>query len=295
VLTKIPGSREDVFGDKTIDLKLKRSLMKFLKLAADADAQLAIIEEWGNTSFQRFLDLQYGIPSRLQSALHALTLSPTSLDETLTSYAIPRITRHLTSIGVFGPGFGSVIPKWGGIAEVAQVACRAGAVGGGVYVLDQGIVEITKPRSDGQDTDVRYIVRLRSGEEVRSSWVAGCEQDIPMPPNINHASGSVAAARSISIVSSNLAMLFPSPADGAPPPAVALVVFAAGSLNSGPLPSNINDQPIYLVIHSSETGECPTGQCELSAGHFAYFSLLYDDSNEYLSTLSATPLKITYL
>jgi hypothetical protein len=90
-------------------------------------------------------------------------------------------------------------------------------------------------------------------------------------------------------------MLFPSPADGAPPPAVALVVFAAGSLNSGPLPSNINDQPIYLVIHSSETGECPTGQCELSAGHFAYFSLLYDDSNEYLSTLSATPLKITYL
>ena len=39
---------------------------------------------------------------------------------------------------MFDPGFGSVISKWSGLVEIAQVACRAGAVGGGVYVLNKG-------------------------------------------------------------------------------------------------------------------------------------------------------------
>jgi len=54
-------------------------------------------------------------------------------------------------MGMFGPGFGSVIPKWGGLSEVAQVACRAGAVGGAVYVLGKDIkaIEVAQVDEDG--------------------------------------------------------------------------------------------------------------------------------------------------
>ena len=143
-LHKIPGGREDVFADKSIDLRSARSLMKFLKLAADAELHPEILSEWGSKPFPDFLSSQFKIAPELQSPLLALTLSSDIPMETTTAFALPRIHRHLTSIGMFGPGFGAVIPKWGGLAEVAQVACRAGAVGGGVYVLKRGIKSIGK-------------------------------------------------------------------------------------------------------------------------------------------------------
>ncbi len=137
-LQKIPSSREDVFADQSIDLRSARSLMKFLKVAADTETQAESVSSWGSNPFPEYLTSQFKIADRLQSALLALTLSPTSPARTTTEYALPRIHRHLTSIGIFGPGFGAVIPKWGGLAEVAQVACRASAVGGGVYILKEG-------------------------------------------------------------------------------------------------------------------------------------------------------------
>lgn len=58
--------------------------------------------------------------------------------KTLIFYALSRIYRYLTSVGLFDPGFGLVISKWGGLIEIAQVAYRAGAVGDRVYVLNKG-------------------------------------------------------------------------------------------------------------------------------------------------------------
>ena len=257
ILKKIPGGREDVFADKTIDLKSKRSLMKFLRLAADTQGLVPVLDEWGDRSFQDFLTLQYGLSIQLQSALHALTLSPEPSSCTKTSYALPRITRHLTSIGVFGPGFGSVIPKWGGIAEIAQVACRAGAVGGGVYVLGKAIKGLANSSSNSVEAVTTTItVQLQDDEAVRTKWVAGCREDLPLSPKAVNKGSHSYMARSTSIVSSPMSPLFPLTAEGAPPPAGAVVVFPEGMFLSGASP------PVYLMVHSSDTGECPTGQCK---------------------------------
>ena len=278
-LRRIPGGREDVFADKSIDLRSTRSLMKFLKLAADSEAHMSILEEWGNRPFPDFLESHLSIPPRLQAPLLALTSSPNTPTETLTSYALPRIHRHLTSIGMFGPGFGAVIPKWGGLAEISQVACRAGAVGGGVYVLKRGFETDKMPdlQASGRnsvhfdrDTGLSTLC-LQGGEQIRSHWVLGSIWDLPLQTDQNPGdriqTGYV--ARSITIVSGSLAQLFPSPAEGAPPPAGAVVVYPTGTLepqsaDQTPGISGPGLPPVYLIIHSSDTGECPAGQCKSS-------------------------------
>lgn len=261
-LKKIPGSREDVFADESIDLISKRHLMRFLRLATDVEVQASAIAAHGEKSFQEYLTSQYHIPPRLQSALHALTLSPQSANKTPTSFAIPRIAQNLNSIGVFGPGFGSVIPKWGGTAEIAQVACRAGAVGGGVYVLGKGIESVDHVK--GQESEVEQIstVSLQDGEKMQTRWIVGHCHDLPPSRqhdrNITHSYVS----RSITIVASNLSSLFSPSAEGVQQPAGAIVVFPTGSLPNiaSILPADV--PPVYLMIHSSDTGECPAGQCK---------------------------------
>ena len=310
-LKRIPGGREDVFADKSIDLRSTRSLMKFLKLATDIEAQGPILEVWGSKPFPEFLESHLGIPFRLQAPLLALTISPYPPAKTVTSYALSRIHRHLTSVGMFGPGFGSVIPKWGGLAEIAQVACRAGAVGGGVYVLDKGFdanENIDQPAMRTDESlkggDFRpSTVRLEGEEDVKTDWIVGSMSSLPSQFKadiIEHAT-PVYVSRSIAVVSSPLSQLFPPPAEGAPPPAGAVVVFPTGSLEleseHNETPKSSEDlPPVYLMIHSSDTGECPAGQCK-STYVFSFKKLpsMMTKTYEYLSTLSASPLKISYL
>ena len=270
-LQRIPGGREDVFADKSIDLRSTRSLMKFLKLAADTDTHVSILEKWGCKPFSEYLESDLRIPPTLQAPLIALTSSPST--PALTSYAIPRIHRHLTSIGMFGPGFGAVIPKWGGLAEIAQVACRAQAVGGGVYVLNRGLDTIgilNRQGSSGEDNTSKvdaFSVGLEGGEEIKTRWLVGSSWDLPWHDDqgqLAQSIGRYSVARSITIVGGLLLQLFPPPAEGTPPPAGAIVVCPTGTLDiqSGEAPSNDHQPPIYLMVHSSDTGECPTGQCK---------------------------------
>lgn len=277
-LLRIPGGREDVFADKSIDLRSTRSLMKFLKLAAHPEAHPWILEEWGNKPFPYFLESHLNIPPRLQAPLLALTSSPCAPAETLTSYALPRIHRHLTSIGMFGPGFGAVVPKWGGLAEIAQVVCRAQAVGGGIYVLKKGFEanEDQKQQAFGRDgthfdkeTGIS-TVRLKGGEEIKTHWIVGSIWDLPSRAQQQRTSNDIHlnyVARSITIVSGSLSQLFPPPAEGASPPAGAVVVYPAGTLELGseektPNVFKADSLPAYLMVHSSDTGECPSGQCK---------------------------------
>ena len=260
-LNKIPGGREDVFADETIDRQFKRSLMKFLRLAVDVDAQEAILQKWGTRSFDDFLSCEYRLSTQLRSALHALTLSLKPIDQTTTSYALPRITRHLTSIGVFGPGFGSVVPKWGGVAEIAQVACRALAVGGGVYVLNKGIQDVVR-ETDKNSADEGLAFKLDGGETITTKWFASDVENFPLSSLPQKGLGMPEIARSITILSSTLSELFPLPMDGAPPPAVAVVAFPALRLPDEERSAHQNPVPVYLMIHSSDTGECPPNQCK---------------------------------
>lgn len=293
-LKRIPGGREDVFADKSIDLRSTRSLMKFLKLATNTEAHASILESWGSRPFPDFLESHLGIPPRLQAPLLALTMSPHPPAKTLTSYAIPRIHRHLTSVGMFGPGFGSVIPKWGGLAEIAQVACRAGAVGGGVYVLKKGfeMEENSDQQASGRDgtqlDEVTQVstARLQGGEEIKTHWIVGSEWDLPSKLETVTSEEAVPnyVSRSITIVSSPLSQLFPLLAEGAPPPGGAVVVFPAGILglecNSKQLEILEDDtSPVYLMVHSSDTGECPAGQCKCISIFLLQEAPSHDDQN----------------
>ena len=249
-------------NDVRIDLRSKRNVMRFLQLAASVDAYQAAIEESGSQSFTDFLSTRFKLPERLQAPFHALTLSLEPPSTTTTAYALPRIHRHLTSIGQFGPGFGAVIPKWGGLAEVAQVACRAGAVGGGVYVLGKGIISINEEVKDTGKDDRGNVVKmgLIDEEEIESSKTVGSRYDLPTKFGSND-STAPQVRKGISIISSPLERLFPSPAEGAPPPAAALVIFPSTTLTSDNESISSHDHPVYLMIHSSDTGECPSGQC----------------------------------
>ena len=245
-LLKVPNGREDVFQDHQLDFKAKRALMKFLRFISEYEEQTEVWDDFRRQPFPTFLSEQFKVPATLQGPLLALTLSPSGSSQTTTEYALPRIATHLRSIGVFGAGFGAVIPKWGGLAEISQVSCRACAVGGGVYVLGKGLTPNTGTETTPEG-DVK--LHLKDGEAVTAKWVVG---------GSSSAAEEDAYCKSTIVVASTLAPLFPPIAEEAPAPASAVVVFPSGSLSlddaDGELP------PVHIYVHSSDTGECPSGQ-----------------------------------
>jgi len=221
--------------------------MKFLKFVVDYENNTEIWESHAESSFPAFLASQFQLAPHLQTIIVALTLSIDSPEETTVGYALPRVARHLTSIGVFGPGFGAVVPKWGGGAEIAQVACRAGAVGGGVYVLGTGI-KSTEKRSETVE------VALLNGETVKTKHLSRDEGTQGVGPT-----ATKTLSKTIAITSSPLTSLFTSAIEGAPLAAVSVIVLPPHTLSLQPTP---HTHPIYIMVHSSETGECPAGQCK---------------------------------
>ncbi|KAL8894411.1 MAG: hypothetical protein Q9207_008506, partial [Kuettlingeria erythrocarpa] len=299
-LRKIPGGREDVFQDKSIDLRSTRSLMKFLKLAADPETYPTVLPEWGDKPFSDYLGSEFKIDPKLQAPLLALTLSSDLPSNTSVVYALPRIHRHLTSIGIFGPGFGAVLPKWGGLAEITQVACRAGAVGGGVYVLKKGIDAIDAPaQASGAPADLESListVRLQGGDVVKARWVVGTPTTLQADGHPSPQTNTIKVNHFTVIVSSPLSALFPPPSEGSPPPAGVVVVLPSGSLRvpSSPESQNVKEVPaIYLMIHSSETGECPEGQCIIytstTLSHPSTSLLLQSAVNTLIDSLDESP------
>ncbi|PWY90534.1 rab geranylgeranyl transferase escort protein [Aspergillus sclerotioniger CBS 115572] len=260
-LYRVPGSREDVFADDVISMKSKRTLMKFLRHLGQAqqsgdlsDEPTSSLEEEGLAApFPEYLATKFQVPAELHGPLLSLCLSQASPQQTSAQYAVPRIKRHLSSIGVFGAGFGALSVKWGGGSEISQVGCRALAVGGGVYVLNTGVKSLDHPTEQEPSDDGRIQVQLTNDELVKTRFVVGSDWDLPAEARPSPECDKV--ARSISVVSSSLASLFPVTAEGGPVPVGAIVVFPGSSLGCPD-----DSPPVYTIVHSSETGECPTGQ-----------------------------------
>lgn len=248
-LQRVPGGREDVFADDNITGKSKRLLMKFLRYLTQPSEDDGTSDEDLDQPFSEFLSSKFQIPAELRDPLVSLSLSPHSPQETTVKYALPRIKRHLGSIGVFGQGFGSLLAKWGGGAEISQVGCRASAVGGGVYVLGRGVKSI-EPKQD----DSPLQAHLSDGESVRAKIIVGSSWDLPKDFQ-KHESSPQKVARSISVVSSPLEQLFVETSEGGPVPAGVVVSLPAGTFSA-------DTHPAYLMVHSSDTGECPVGQCK---------------------------------
>ncbi|XXH02389.1 R8 protein [Hypoxylon texense] len=237
-LSRIPSSREDVFSTQSIPARSKRSLMKFLKFVIDYDSEehRPLWQGQERKPLAEFLAGEFKLDENLRRYITALTLM---LDGRVTvGDGLATIHRHLTSMGLFGPGFCAVYPKWGGSSEIAQVACRAGAVGGGIYMLGTK-AEIKDGSGDGE-----ISLDLSNGLSVRTAKLVTSQNEA--------ASDTPTITRLVAVVSSPLETLFEVNVEGAPTPAVAVVAFP-----SSPESSN---GPIYASVHSSSTGECPAGQ-----------------------------------
>ena len=278
-LIKIPGSKEDVFNDDTIDRRTKRALTNFLRLATQMEDNRDLLEEWGAQPFEDFLTNRCELTPILRAAIHALTLMPTSARNTKTSEAMQRISRHLSSVGVLGSGFNAVLPKWGGLGEIAQVACRASAVGGGVYALEKKIQNVdgecknlgTHDPGDKQDPQLMTI-SLDDGSKIKSTWLVGCRGNIPQQAAQVTEVGEQLSQHNISIASSSLSKMILSSHEEATASAVAVITFPSGSIPID-LYHDMELPPVYITLHSSDTGECPSGQCEY-VFHFIFVVLV---------------------
>lgn len=264
---RVPNGREDVFADQAIDIKSKRALMKFLRFVGDYEAQSPLWMQHKDLPFRKFMTEVFRLPLSVQDSLLGLTLSTSSEAETTVEASLERIARHLRSIGHFGPGFGAVVPKWGGLAEIAQVGCRAGAVGGGVYVLGNGVQSLAKDELQNRDDSAAESrprsITLVNGNRITTHCLVGSMDNVPW--KTKELKPRIVVSKSIIITAQDLSSFFPPEVEGAPTAAVALVVFNASVFRlDAKREVNECDVPVHVCIHNSSTGECPSGQCELN-------------------------------
>ena len=235
--------------------------MKFLKFALDHDKEehLGTWKHHAHVPLSEFLRSSFELDDELRKYVLALTLrldGPT----VSTQDGLAILQLHLSSMGMLGSGFAAVYPKWGGCAEISQVACRAQAVGGGVYVLGMGIKAIA-PEDRGMTE-----LELLNGIKVKTRLlVQGGDNSVK--------AGAQWAHRLIAIVSSPLSSLFDAAVEGSPTPVVAIVTFSEGSI---PISDGTTyPHSVFALVNSSETGECPVGQCKWCFYHCTHYKMMF--------------------
>jgi RAB protein geranylgeranyltransferase component A len=259
-LSRIPSTREDVFANTAIPARAKRHLMKFLKFVLGHE-ETPQVDQWrpqANKPLTEFLASAFNLDAALQSYVVALTLS---IDGKISVEAgLKAIHKHISSMGLFGPGFAAVYPKWGGLSEVAQVGCRAGAVGGAVYMLGTGITTVA---SAVQESIPPLTITLTNDVVINAKTL--------VQESVTFSDNGQRLSKMIAIVNAALLPVFEVVVEGAPTPAVAIVAIPPGSVVSN---GSASEYPVYLAIHSSDTGECPAGQCKLKFFSLPVFVLL---------------------
>ncbi|KAM0326182.1 hypothetical protein ACHAQA_006779 [Verticillium albo-atrum] len=254
-LTPIPSTREAIFASTAIQPRPKRALMKFLRFVLDHNAP-AQQEKWQSRAddpLEAFLEDEFKLDTELRTLILALTLSLDGAVKVRDGLAV--IERHLTSMGMFGPGFAAVYPKWGGGSEIAQVGCRACAVGGGVYMLGTGVKGTRTLEAD--EDGAKFEVALGTGDvKVKTKMLIRSDDNAAAT-----AAEGTRISRLVAVIDSPLASLFEPIMEGGPNPAVAVVAMPAGTVDDSD--NQPAQYPVYVFAHSSETGECPSGQSVL--------------------------------
>lgn len=278
-LSRVPSTREDVFANTAIPARSKRFLMKFLKFVLDyeSEPQTDLWRPHAEEPLAGFLGSEFKLDTLLQSYVTTLTLS---LDGDISVRdGLAAIHRHMTSMGRFGTGFAAVYPKWGGLSEVAQVGCRAAAVGGAIYMLGTGINTV-KTSTESGDAEIALsndvVVKTKSLVQTQDGQTS---------------SSKLSLSRLTAVTKSDFSTLFQSTVEGAPVPAVAVVGFPPGSVTD--TSGAASEYPVYAMVHSSDTGECPVGQCEYSTPFLCSFahldftcSVMNHFTNSYLHCLN---------
>ena len=278
-IVRIPATREDVFASTSMPVRAKRQLMKFLKfvLAYDGEdegekaSDESLWRAHASEPMGAFLQSEFGLDDRMRENVLALTMSLDGANVTVAE-GLARLHRHITSMGLFGPGFAAVYPKWGGCGEVVQVACRAAAVGGGIYMLGSGIRSMKTVAAEGEgdaasqeqlleleltrDMTIKTKLLVRGSEEI----VNASSESAAAPETAN--SDEQQLSRLVTVLGAPLPFLFAPTVEGAPVAGGAVIALPAGCplTEDGAAP----DHPIFVIAHSSDTGECPIGQSKSS-------------------------------
>ncbi|XAO23047.1 hypothetical protein I312_101825 [Cryptococcus bacillisporus CA1280] len=132
---KVPGSKEEIFKDKSVSLMDKRKLMKFFMFAAGEFEHSDILRGKETQPLSDFLQDSFALPTNLAlSITYAIAHCTSPEDQTL--HALMKTRRYLKSLGRYGSS-AFLVGQYGGSGEIAQGFCRGCAVYGGIYVLGQ--------------------------------------------------------------------------------------------------------------------------------------------------------------
>lgn len=187
----VPGSKEDIFKDKSLSLLHKRRLMRFLMFAGGDFEGKPELSGCEDEPFPVFLKEKFSLEDQaVQAIAYALAFcvsaSGTSFNYTpasLTNFllkdptlpALQRIRRYLRSSGRYGSS-PFLVGHYGGVGEIAQGFCRTAAVGGATYILGHSISSLSTSPS-GQAP--KYTIKLCDiDDELRCEMLIG-SQDYP--------------------------------------------------------------------------------------------------------------------
>ncbi|CAD6570829.1 MAG: Rab proteins geranylgeranyltransferase component A [Tremellales sp. Tagirdzhanova-0007] len=234
---RVPGSKEEIFKDKSVGLIEKRKLMKFLMFAAGVFEDDPTLVGKEGLPLPDFLQGEFNLSSDLtQAVTYAIAHASAPTDPTLP--ALIRTRRYLRSVGRYGAG-AFLIGQYGGAGEVAQGFCRACAVHGGTCILGSN----ASIKSIKVDDEAKRLITtpdhlpsslLLRGEEDRRATTAYC----------------------IAIVSSLPQVLQRDLPDGVDQENGEETIDTAVIL----FPPEEGVQLVRALIHGETTGSCPCGQ-----------------------------------
>ncbi|KAK6333569.1 Rab proteins geranylgeranyltransferase component A [Orbilia javanica] len=271
-LVRVPNSREDIFNDKTLDPRTKRVVVRALKSMVGLEGgQLGTSSKSDSISLQHHLEQStYRLPPSIIAAFASLTLRYDLPSQIPLEEAEQRVKKHFDSLGRFGAGFSAVISRYGSGSELVQVLCRAAAVtGNALYILGNGIVDVQEaatippptPATLLEPIETNIRLSLKSGDIIRTRHVVGTLSNLPTRASTTQPSlESAGYWMSIYVVSCPLEQALRT--DDPPPAAGAIIYIPEKSIE---VDGRSNANPIYVVVHSSDTGECPEGQSILYA------------------------------
>ncbi|GMM31145.1 GTPase-activating protein [Martiniozyma asiatica (nom. inval.)] len=242
---KLVSSKEEIFTTDSLNLLMKRQLMKFMKFIFQFDDPLAdktplikSLDEYKEKFLTTFIKEKFKLNDHhINELVYALGLSASP--DIKTMEGLTRIKRYLISFNIYG-NFPAIYSKFGGPGELSQGFCRSAAVAGATYKLNTSLVSYDSKTkianlSDGSKVNV--------AEQVIISPSQSPENAVNLPIQ------EYSVSRIITIVDKSCKEWF---AQGE---SASIVVFPPGTLDSN------NKYPVQALILGSGSGCCPSDKC----------------------------------
>lgn len=273
---EVPCTFEDVAWSADLTDRDRGHLGEFLRFVMKHDSDEPadhkyrdIFQDNRTKPLHDFISKNFPLPPSAITSLSSLTLLPAPSTKMLVGVAVPRLATHFGSLGNIPDvrSAAALTIAYGGSAELCQVFSRAAAVAGGVNVLGRGIKSVQKsemassivpktlPETGAEEDIKRQLdVELNNGETVRVDWIIG-EDTTKLSAELP--SGAVSIARAVYIISGPISPIFEKKyKDESIIPAAAVLMVPATKEDA---------KPVYIIVRSAVTGECPRGQCLLYA------------------------------